>query len=372
MININQHNYEEFFLLYADGELSAADKLAVEQFVQVNPGLAEELEMLQMTRLTDDPPLVFDQKELLYRNEAAEISYNNYEEQFLLYTDNELDTAAREKTEKFVLQHPGLQEAFTLLKQTRLEPETIVFPDKESLYRKEAKTRPVVYLRWQRIAVAAALTGFAVLVWMQLPVDKLSTKPIAKLQPKTALPEQPSVNKTEVPALMPETTKELTEKENSYLIAEAGNKKSITEVSQQQMTDPAITIQEKNDQAVAGITEPAKTISTTDASLYASENIHAPVQKLPANSASINRDDLVTVTDPPRTEQPADPIIRTVVYKELDTDDDSKTLLLGSLEINKDKLRGFFRKAGNLFRSKAKAEDEKSDTHSPSNTRSFK
>lgn len=371
MININQHNYEEFFLLYADGELSAADKLAVEQFVQANPGLMEELEMLQMTRLTDEPPLVFDQKELLYRNEAAEISYNNYEEQFLLYTDNELDTAAREKTEKFVLQHPGLQDAFTLLKQTRLEPETILFPAKESLYRKEEKTRPVIYLRWRQMGVAAALIGFSVLLWTQVPVEKPSTLPIAKLQPEKILPAQPSDKIAEAPGLMPEPKKQVTEKETIPVIAAAADKKIITEAPQQQPTDPVIPVHEKID-PVAGITEPAKTIRTTDAGLYANNDIHAPVEKLTVNSKAIGMEDLVAVTDHNQDDQPRNPIIRTVVYKELDTDDDSKSLLLGSLEINKDKLRGFFRKAGNLFRSKVKAEDEKSDTRPASNTRSFK
>ena len=126
-MNVNQHNYEEFFLLYVDGELSATDKQAVEQFVQANPGLAEELEMLLQMRLTDEPVL-FEGKDILFRNETAEINLHNYEEQFLLYVDNELNTVSKEKVETFVLQHPALQESFTLLKQTRLASEIIVFP----------------------------------------------------------------------------------------------------------------------------------------------------------------------------------------------------------------------------------------------------
>ena len=128
-MNINQHNYEEIFLLYVDGELSAADKQAVEQFVQGNPDLADELETLQQIKLPQDA-VFFEDKDLLYRDEAAGISLTNYEERFLLYVDNELSAGANEQVETFVLQHPALQEGFTLLKQTRLEPETVGFDAK--------------------------------------------------------------------------------------------------------------------------------------------------------------------------------------------------------------------------------------------------
>jgi len=159
-MNINRNNYEEFFLLYTDNELNAAEKAAVDAFIQQNPDLAIELEALQQTimPLTD---VYFEGKELLFKNEATFINANNSEEKFLLYVDEELSSNEKAAVETFVLQHPQLQEAFTALKQTRLAAETIVHPNKEELYRKEK--RRVVYISWQRLAVAAAVLGLVVL-----------------------------------------------------------------------------------------------------------------------------------------------------------------------------------------------------------------
>ncbi len=44
---INRHNYEEFFLLYIDNELDGGQQTAVEKFVEQNPDLGKELEMLK-------------------------------------------------------------------------------------------------------------------------------------------------------------------------------------------------------------------------------------------------------------------------------------------------------------------------------------
>src|SRR5678815_4967560 len=84
------------------------------------------------------------------------INRHNYEEFFILYMDNELDSDDRRMVEAFVLQHPDIQEELALLKRSKLEPEQIVFAGKGSLYRKEEKVRPLP-VRWWRIAAAAVL-----------------------------------------------------------------------------------------------------------------------------------------------------------------------------------------------------------------------
>ena len=77
---INRHNYEEFFILYLDNELSSGDRRQVELFVQQHPDLGEELQLLQQTRFDVDPSLVFDGKEILMKSASLGfINSDNYE-----------------------------------------------------------------------------------------------------------------------------------------------------------------------------------------------------------------------------------------------------------------------------------------------------
>src|SRR5205809_5155418 len=146
MQTINRNNYEEFFLMYVDGELSAENQLAVENFVRQNTDLAVELEMLMHTKLSPEK-IEFADKENLLRTEGNSINEFNYEEYFLLYIDNELSAAKRQEVEMYVLKHPKLQDEFTTLKQTILAPEIISYGDKQDLYRTE-KRRTVYFRPW--------------------------------------------------------------------------------------------------------------------------------------------------------------------------------------------------------------------------------
>jgi len=377
VISINQHNYEEFFLLYVDGELSAADMHTVEQFAQANPGFADELDMLLQTRLTEEPVL-FDDKISLFRNESAEISLTNYEERFLLYVDNELDTVSKEKVETFVLQHPALQDPFTQLKQTRLEPETIVFPKKESLYRKEEKEKPVFYLYWQRIAVAAALIGVAVLTWTLFPGNNATnavTQPVAKLEPvnttvtqknTTAVASQNNNN----PLALQKNSREDVVAANQTVARQLPIDGNMNTTKNTRVEKKEIIQNKQDDLLTQNITnaQPVESKRTNTVSGEA-ENTHLG-QYLPANNNTLANTEMVKVNNTNEV-SPSDHLVQQTVYKELDTDDEKKSLYLGSIEINKDKLRGFFRKASSLLRGKAKQEEEERTT-SPLDTRSLK
>ncbi len=166
-MNITRNNYEEYFILYMDNELTQAERRVVEDFVQLHPDLKEELDLLQQFKLTPDTDIVFAGKaELLKGQEASIINLSNYEEYLLLYTDNELNPAQKAAVEQFAAENLAVQKELDLLRFTRLQPEAVEFPDKASLYRREEKVRAMP-VRWWRAAAAILILALGLsTVWM--------------------------------------------------------------------------------------------------------------------------------------------------------------------------------------------------------------
>ena len=65
---INRDNYEEYFLLYTDNELSDAERIAVDKFIKENPDLRGELIMLQQLKLKPEQNIFFGDKNILFRD----------------------------------------------------------------------------------------------------------------------------------------------------------------------------------------------------------------------------------------------------------------------------------------------------------------
>ena len=165
-MNINLNNYEEYFLLYADKELSDREKKAVEDFVQENLHLSGEFASIQNTVILPDESLEYAEKSSLIKSGfLPNIHENNYREIFMLYHDGELPVPERQETEKFLLSHPYLQEEFNLLGLARIQPETLLFPGKKLLYKKVAAIRPG-RLIFFRVMAAASFAGLV--IWASL------------------------------------------------------------------------------------------------------------------------------------------------------------------------------------------------------------
>lgn len=170
MMKIDRHNYEEFFILYWDDELSVSQKQAVENFVKENTDLQEEFTILRETRFTPDKNVQLEEKEFLLN--TSFINITNYEEQLINYIDDELSNEERKEIETSAAKYPTIQKELTLLQKTKLQPEAeVIFPDKTTLYKREEKVR-VISMTWFRVAVAAAIiliAGFATLKLVTTP-----------------------------------------------------------------------------------------------------------------------------------------------------------------------------------------------------------
>jgi anti-sigma factor RsiW len=166
-MNINRHNYEAFFLLYVDKELSATDRKAVEVFVQENPDLQMELALLQQTVVNADD-IVLYKKDWLYMEEDISAQQEN----LLLYADGELGITDKNAVESLLNTNARARAELDILQQSKLQPDmAVVFEDKALLYRREAGK--VVGFKWWRVAAAAVLLGFG--LWAGVSVYKNNT-----------------------------------------------------------------------------------------------------------------------------------------------------------------------------------------------------
>lgn len=338
---ISEKNCEEYFLLYADNELTAAERKAVETFTEQYPKYAAALKTLLQTKLSDDENFTFNNKEALYRNADAEIGVNNYEDYFLLYTDNELSEEDKQNTERFVLQHPQLQTEFTLLQQSKLSPETINHPNKKELYKKE---RRIIFLSFNRMLGAAAVLVAIAIGWL-LPVakqnDNKQVTTISKINSHQQKNSTPVTTETtslhvEKKELVKSVKPQQTVNEQTSIVKK---KEVIQDKKEVEILLPEITETQTQPQLQTAFehtqTEPDHTMQTT---------VLKPLEEVNDDE---NAETALSLSNDNTTAKPA-------VYKELNTDEDTHTLYVGSLQLNRVKVNGFFKSASHLFGSKIK------------------
>jgi len=163
---ITRDNYEEFFLLYTDNELPAAERQEVERFVADHPELREEWEALLQCRVSPDLHLAFPDRTALLKPETENSTYTD---ELLSYIDGELNEINTKRIEAVLREDPLVENELLLLRQTVSHPDaTIVFPERDRLYRKE---RRIIPLPWLRTGIAAAIAGAIALILL-LPAKR--------------------------------------------------------------------------------------------------------------------------------------------------------------------------------------------------------
>jgi len=114
-----------------------------------------------------------------------QINRQSYEEYFLLYADGELNESEKKAVEEFIDQNPDLAGEMSLIQETVFKPDgSIIFENKELLFKDSSSERKIIYARWFRMAAAAALLiAFSVVGWVFLGDTNMHREPVAIVKP---------------------------------------------------------------------------------------------------------------------------------------------------------------------------------------------
>ncbi len=284
-MNINRHNYEEYFILYIDNELSSDERSMVETFVQNHPDLKEELDILLQYKLVPDSSIVFEGKEELIKVKGeSPVTLSNYEEWLVLYMDNELTADQRKTVEQFIAANPAVKKEVDLLLRTQLQPETIVFANKEVLYRKEEKVRPILWWRAAAAVLILALGITSVIVFNKkgnTRKDEIAKAPV---------------------------TEQKTIKENVIANNENSSNEKVKE-GNKQVTMPVI----------ANSVENAVTVKLTNNTTTAKKNNLIPVKGNDNITTPIKKDEEIMANNKPTNNLPLPSQNRTIVTNDVPT-----------------------------------------------------
>jgi anti-sigma factor RsiW len=350
-MNINLNNYESFFLMYVDNELSAAEKKSVEEFLGNYPYLQEELDQLKETVLPVEQK-TFDFKAGLLK---PVMSGEAEQENLLLHLDNELTGEQKQQMERLLLKDGELQKEFALLKKTKLDAEDmVVFPDKTILYRHESGR--LVVGRFTRLAIAAAIVGAGIFIGMNM-LDKNagSADPIAVT---TGSPAPKTVKEPVVTGSTDPVTGSIPGEENNEQLA------SATQPADQPSPDRKNRIQDKarlntrvtqgeeNALAASKIASKEKPVvkdnpeRTIRRSLPASQEI-AKVD-LPENNEGRNSTSIAGIKNKPvlsdvNIQQVENLFARTAAFEE-DENSDDHIFMMDEEKVSRTKAAGFLKK----------------------------
>ena len=337
-MKVNQHTYENYFLLYIDNELSTSEKAEVEAFIQAHPMYAADLHALQNSRLQTEP-VIFDYKHTLYQISTSD-------EACLTYLENEMSSSEKNIFEQDLNKNPALKYQLADWKKTILKKETIVeLPPffKQELYKKETATIKPLY-NWHNKRTYISIAAMCIIIIGYTILQQSDTKTIAKLTTE----EQISLAATPLKQVKILSQKNIYSnssnlktiaivKYNSESIRN-NNHNTYIEKDNSSINDPAI----NKEVAITNIVQqPAETIIE----YKSNENDHAIIQ-----SNAI----VVSEMDAPSNEI----INKAEIFKNIEIDEEERTLYIGNIEIDGSAFRGVARRINSFFK-RSKIDKEK-------------
>jgi hypothetical protein len=293
MQNISLHNYQDFLLRYIDEELDLRETEALLAFVALHPAIAEELESLQSTKL-DIEVISCPNKAVLYKN------------------------------------------IFPVI----LEPETIVYPYKQKLFKKEKEKAPVVLLKWWAVGAAA------VFLFMMVRYGMLDQKAASTMSKN-------SISKNKV-----STVPTLSVIKNNPTINNTTTNNAVANTGSMAATKVVTDIKNNTSNAMEYST--AQNIEHQSIPTVSTVTARETAQNMPSYNGDIIdvKPTIIAEITVPSTTINDEP---TEYIETIDTEaaSSNRSVMVGAFEIDKDKFRGLFRKVNAIIKNKENNKNEK-------------
>jgi hypothetical protein len=290
------------------------------------------------------------------------INENNYETYFMSYIDNELNAAERAAVEAFVLTEPKYAAALALFEKTKLHASSNEFMEmedkiflyrftemdakldgdfKKSLYRKQAPVRNIIFtpnLMRASFAIAAMLILFIGLQLFKTESSISESNIVESNIEETPLKDKTTVSSADI--LIPTDNKTLA---NSAIAT-----KAITKNRTENQNKHKNKIQNENQTILTSANNTISTINTNIVSSSSSqasrENDSQNIVVAKFSEGQISSTAMETMaTEEEKTILPTN-------YKEIDTEEEDRTINIGILEIDAAAFRGITRKFSALLK----------------------
>ena len=378
---VNLHNYETYFLLYIDNELSATDKAAVELFIQQNPSYQQELTLLQNAKLvinentceeSVEEKIIFEDKLSLYQISESDTAC-------LLYLEQEMSANEVAEFEEKLNKNTALQVSLAQWKKTLISQDNNEIDYNEidknekldpafkyTLYKKEAEVISIKTKSlwgWNNTYRFASVAALLILWWGYQWLNPSSIILKKEMTPNVVIakPVQTKNNAQDI------NNRSQASLNNPLRISKSSSSNSLvksyntTLTAKNVLANNTIQVPERMDknQSVTfsnGIHELSTDVTNnlTNDLTNANESINA------RKNQSISKENESVLNENARLETTEALKLIPVSYKEMDlnTEEEERTLYIGNLELDAAKFREISRKLTAIFK-RNKLEKEK-------------
>ena len=344
-MKINQHNYEHYFLMYIDNELSAEERAAVSDFIMQHPNYANKLQALQQLKISPDT--------LIYENKFSLYKLSEQDEQSITYLENEMTSEEKASFENKLSENITLQSTVKQWQSTFITPPITIEIEqnfKNSLYKKSAQIKPlwatVTFKRWASVAAILLLvigynlfnaenkqeaSSFTNINGVKAELNNTEVIEMNNGTDINATKSATAFNKIKKDALSPIVT----------ISAQAQNENANSNLNSLNNTAYAAP---NNDIAIALLAKEDINKKTMN------EAITLPKEILPTSNSNVNeeaKNNMEAIITPIQ-----------VQYNNIDTDEEERSINIANIEIDGAKFREISRKITTLFK-RTKPENDK-------------